>query len=59
MSLPTMISVGRAGVLNRLSIVPRSLSRVTAIAVIITSVSDRTIPSKPGTMLYDVMVSGL
>jgi hypothetical protein len=39
--------------------VPRSISRVTAIAVIITRVIDRNIASNPGTMLYDVMPSGL
>ena len=50
-SLPIMTSIGCAGVARRLSIVPRSISRVTARDVIITSVIDRITPSRPGTML--------
>ncbi len=50
-SLPIITSIGRAGVASRLSIVPRSYSRVTPKAVIITRVIDRITPSRPGTML--------
>ena len=50
-SLPIITSNGVAGVASRLSIVPRSTSRVTAMAVIITSVIERMIASRPGTML--------
>jgi hypothetical protein len=44
---------------SRFSIVPRSISRVSAIAVIITMVICRMTPIRPGTMLYWVMPSGL
>jgi hypothetical protein len=44
---------------SRFSIVPRSVSRVSAIAVIITMVICRMTPSRPGTMLYCDMPSGL
>ena len=54
-----MISEGRAGIASRFSIVPRSISRVSAIEVIITIVICRMTPSRPGTMLYEVMPSGL
>ncbi len=57
--LPSMTSSGRAVVASRLSMVPRSRSRVTAIAVIITSVIVRMVPIRPGTMLYSLAPSGL
>ena len=41
------------------SMVPRSISRVSAIEVIITMVICRMTPSRPGTMLYCEMPSGL
>ena len=54
-----MISTGLAGMASRFSIVPRSVSRVSASAVIITMVICRMTPSRPGTMLYCEMPSGL
>ena len=57
--LPIMISIGLIGIESRLSIVPRSISRVTASAVNIIMVMVNTTPSSPGTMLYCVMPSGL
>jgi hypothetical protein len=45
--LPIITSKAVAGVDSRLSIVPRSSSRVTAMAVIITSVIDRMIAKSP------------
>lgn len=57
--LPTMISPGVAGMASRFSIVPRSISRVSAIEVIITIVICRMIPSRPGTMLICVSPLGL
>jgi hypothetical protein len=50
-SLPIITSSGCTGVASRLSIVPRSCSRVTPIAVIITRVMVSTTPSRPGTTL--------
>jgi alkyldihydroxyacetonephosphate synthase len=44
---------------SRFSIVPRSISRVRAMPVIITMVICRMTPRRPGTMLYCVMPSGL
>ena len=58
-SLPTITSSGWTGVASKVSIVPRSCSRVTPIAVIITRVRVSTMPSRPGTMLKAVMFSGL
>ena len=49
--LPSITSSGRAGVASRFSIVPRSRSRVIAIAVIITIVIVRMTPMSPGTTL--------
>jgi hypothetical protein len=49
--LPIITSMGWAGVASNDSIVPRSVSRVTDKAVIITSVIDRITPRRPGTML--------
>ncbi len=57
--LPIMISTGLIGMASRLSIVPRSISRVTASAVNIIMVMVSTTPSRPGTILYWVMPSGL
>ena len=44
---------------SSVSIVPRSVSRVSAIEVIITMVICRMTPRSPGTMLYCEMPSGL
>jgi hypothetical protein len=49
--LPAITSIGLTGMARRFSIVPRSRSRVTASAVIITMVMVRMTPSNPGTML--------
>ena len=57
--MPIMISSGLDGIASRFSIVPRSVSRVSAIEVIITMVICRMTPSNPGTMLYCEMPSGL
>ncbi len=57
--MPSITSNGRTGMASRFSIVPRSRSRVTAIAVIITMVMVRIVPIRPGTMLYSVAPSGL
>ena len=57
--LPSITSNGRTGIESRFSIVPRSRSRVTAIAVIMTMVMVRMVPIRPGTMLYSVDPSGL
>ena len=57
--LPAITSSGVTGVASRFSNVPRSRSRVTANAVIITIVICRITPSSPGTMLYCVMPSAL
>ena len=46
-----MISTGRTGMASRFSIVPRSISRVSASAVISVVVMVRMVPSRPGTML--------
>jgi hypothetical protein len=54
-----MISTGLIGIERRLSIVPRSISRVTASAVNIVIVMVKITPRRPGTMLYWVMPSGL
>ena len=54
-----MTSEPVAGMASRFSIVPRSVSRVSAIEVIITMVIWRITPSRPGTMLYCEMPSGL
>ena len=54
-----MISTGLIGMASKLSMVPRSISRVTASAVNIIMVMVSTTPSRPGTMLYWVMPSGL
>jgi hypothetical protein len=57
--LPSITSIGPTGMASRFSMVPRSYSRVTARAVIITMVMVRMMPSRPGTMLKRVMPSGL
>ena len=58
-TLPSMISSGLIGIASRFSIVPRSVSRVRPIAVIITIVICKMVPNSPGTMLYCVIPSGL
>ncbi|CAB3764308.1 hypothetical protein LMG29542_04841 [Paraburkholderia humisilvae] len=58
-SFPAITSSGSTGVASRFSIVPRSRSRVIARPVIITIVSVRIVPIRPGTTLYCVMPSGL
>ena len=50
-SLPIMTSSGVTGMASRFSMVPRSRSRVTASAVMITMVMVRIVPTRPGTML--------
>lgn len=50
-NLPAITSKGRTGMASRFSMVPRSYSRVTASAVIITMVMVRMMPRSPGTML--------
>jgi hypothetical protein len=57
--LPIITSIGRTGIASRFSIVPRSRSRVTASAVIITMVMVRITASRPGTMLSRALPSGL
>ena len=51
MILPSMISTGVIGIDSRLSMVPRSISRVTDSAVKISMVMVRMVPTRPGTML--------
>ena len=58
-TLPSMISRPLAGMASRFSIVPRSISRVSATEVIIIIVICRMTPSRPGTMKYCDMPSGL
>ncbi len=57
--LPIMISTGLMGMASRFSMVPRSISRVTASAVYIIMVMVSTTPSRPGTILSWVTPSGL
>ena len=59
MILPSMISTGVIGMESRLSIVPRSISRVTDSAVKISMVMVRMVPTSPGTMLSEVLAAGL
>ena len=59
MSLPSITSRGRTGVVSRFSMVPRSRSRVTAREVMMINVMVSTTPMSPGTMLNWVMPSGL
>ena len=54
-----MISTGVIGIESRLSIVPRSISRVTESAVKISMVIVRIVPTRPGTMLSAVEAAGL
>ena len=54
-----MISIGSMGIASRLSMVPRSTSRVTDSAVKISMVMVRMVPSRPGTMLRLVTAAGL
>ena len=54
-----MISTGVIGMDSRLSIVPRSISRVTESAVKISMVIVRMVPTRPGTMLSAVDPAGL
>ena len=54
-----MISSGVIGMDSRLSIVPRSVSRVTESAVKISVVMVRMVPSSAGTMLSAVTAAGL
>src|SRR3954462_4222616 len=51
MILPNITSTGLIGIDSRLSIVPRSTSRVTESAVKISMVMVRMVPTRPGTML--------
>jgi hypothetical protein len=46
-----MISTGLVGIASGLSMVPRSVSRVTESAVKISMVMVRMVPSRPGTIL--------
>ena len=57
--MPSITSSGRTGVAISISIVPRSVSLTMATAVIITMVIDRMIASRPGTILVEVLPSGL
>ena len=57
--LPSMISTGVIGMESRLSMVPRSISRVTESAVKISIVMVRMVPTRPGTMLSEVLAAGL
>ena len=54
-----MISSGLIGMESKLSMVPRSTSRVTESAVKISMVMVRIVPSSPGTMLRLVTAAGL
>ena len=54
-----MISTGRTGMASKASIVPRSISRVTDIAVYISIVMVKIVPISPGTMLRRVSPAGL
>ena len=54
-----MISIGVIGMASRLSMVPRSISRVTESAVKISMVMVRMVPTSPGTMLSAVVPAGL
>ena len=54
-----MISTGVIGIASRLSMVPRSISRVTDSAVKISMVMVRMVPTSPGTMLSAVAAAGL
>ena len=54
-----MISSGVIGIDSRLSMVPRSTSRVTDSAVKISMVKVRMVPIRPGTMLSCVDAAGL
>ena len=54
-----MISIGVIGIASKLSMVPRSLSRVTESAVKISMVMVRIVPRRPGTMLSCVEAAGL
>ena len=54
-----MISTGVIGMASRLSMVPRSISRVTESAVKISMVMVRMVPTSPGTMLNEVLAAGL
>jgi len=57
--LPNMISTGLIGIDSRLSMVPRSISRVTESAVKISMVMVRMVPTSPGTMLSRDEAAGL
>ena len=54
-----MISSGVIGIDSRLSMVPRSISRVTDSAVKISIVRVRIVPIRPGTMLSWLDAAGL
>ena len=54
-----MISTGLIGIDSRLSMVPRSISRVTDSAVKISMVMVRMVPTRPGTMLSRDSAAGL
>ncbi len=54
-----MISTGLIGIDNRLSMVPRSISRVTDSAVKISMVMVRMVPTRPGTILSRDAAAGL
>src|SRR6516165_1875096 len=59
MILPSMISTGVIGIAKMLSIVPRSISPLTESAVKISMVIVRMVPTRPGTILNDVLAAGL
>ena len=59
MILPNIISTGLIGIESRLSMVPRSVSRVTESAVKISMVMVRMVPTSPGTMFSRDAAAGL
>ena len=59
MILPNITSTGLIGIDSRLSMVPRSTSRVTESAVKISMVMVRMVPTRPGTMLRLEFAAGL
>src|ERR1700739_2879824 len=59
MILPNITSTGLIGMDKRLSMVPRSISRVTDSAVKISMVMGRMVPTRPGTMFSREAAGGL
>ena len=59
MILPSITSTGVIGIASRLSMVPRSISRVTDSAVKISMVMVRMVPTRPGTMFRRDDAAGL